>query len=656
MSHLQPRVVESASDEATNFWIRLGIDSEMLDIIISVDLHWDGVTLWFNASALSGSDSIAQVTSIIFFLFRFADFSDTRWMQPGKSIHPVLASIEVGLLKVVRMARDDPKVTDYHLHGVDKLSVLAKKHLVIRGMQTFLAESVMQELLEEERLLRIIDSVENTLREEHDFLIATSSATWFRLAALIGDLSYTSLDLAADVLRSSHVFRAYLEKRILRYCRQFPWRLARGDIRSNLEELSRSNPEGLDRGCGLKIKRLIERGFPMKMLVLAVSLFLDLVWGTRATENGHGSCAVIHRAHPFLSAFQLSVQSMLHQCRALFANPKALLPLVSLERQVERHNEKRVRLDARKCYLQDLYAEVRSQLPPAARMTSALRQHVFRNHSAMFAALPPSSQARYVSVADERAKEQENKHAEEAQHILAKLTIARDRAGCEERLRDKTNAVADHRIQPVEMEELLQLFNSKRCNREQVHTYLDNAVSPPAAAPRHVMDLFTGFVGGGRCSCAKMSVDWQKRLCEHRNPLRGTAFGRSLDEGETFYIFLFALQTPQEAWFIRAVRHTAAVRYIGREGPAWHRHRLVVDWAILSHDQLPFGDDDDLLVLSNLSFNAEGVACGGALEEALLQWKEQWPLPSRANASSVRAAKGALAPLLENIPGLLRIS
>ena len=118
---------------------------------------------------------------------------------------------------------------------------------------------------------------------------------------------------------------------------------------------------------------------------------------------------MIHRAHPLLLAFQLSVQSMLHQCRALFANPKALLPLVSLERQVERHREKRVRLDARKRYLQDLYDEVKSQLPPAVRMTSALRQHVFQNHSAMFAALPPSSQARYVSIADERAKDQENK-------------------------------------------------------------------------------------------------------------------------------------------------------------------------------------------------------------------------------------------------------
>jgi hypothetical protein len=74
MSHLQARVVESASDEATNFWIRLGIDSEMLDIIISVDLHWDGVALWFNAGALSEFDSINQVTSIIFFLFRFSDF------------------------------------------------------------------------------------------------------------------------------------------------------------------------------------------------------------------------------------------------------------------------------------------------------------------------------------------------------------------------------------------------------------------------------------------------------------------------------------------------------------------------------------------------------------------------------------------------------
>ena len=142
-------------------------------------------------------------------------------------------------------------------------------------------------------------------------------------------------------------------------------------------------------------------------------------------------------------------------------------------------------------------------------MTSALRQHVFRNHSAMFASLPPSSQSRYSSFADERAKAHERKHTDEAQHILARLTIARDRAGCEQRLRDKTNVVADHTIQPAEMEELLQLFNSKRCNREEVRTYLDNAVSPPAAAPQHVMDLFTGFVDGGRCSCEKMSLGWQ---------------------------------------------------------------------------------------------------------------------------------------------------
>ena len=141
-------------------------------------------------------------------------------------------------------------------------------------------------------------------------------------------------------------------------------------------------------------------------------------------------------------------------------------------------------------------------------------------------------------------------------------------------------------------------------------------------------------------------MGWQKQLCAHRNLLRGAAFGRSLDEGATFYIFLLALQTPQEAWFIRAVRNTVAVRYFAREGPAWHRHRLVVDWEILSHDQLPFGDDDDLFVLSNLSFTADGVACGGALEENLLQWKEQWPLPLRASASSVRAAAGALAPVL----------
>ena len=92
----------------------------------------------------------------------------------------------------------------------------------------------MQVILEEERLLRAIDEIESTLHEEFNFMGATAELTWSRLARLVGDINYEGADLRADVLQSCQILWGYIEKRFLRTCHEYLWKLARGDVEANL--------------------------------------------------------------------------------------------------------------------------------------------------------------------------------------------------------------------------------------------------------------------------------------------------------------------------------------------------------------------------------------------------------------------------------------
>ena len=114
-------------------------------------------------------------------------------------------------------------------------------------------------------------------------------------------------------------------------------------------------------------------GYLSMLLVLAVTMLLDIVWGTRASENGHGSCGAIHRFHKLPTAMWLSLRSFLHQCRAMFNLSREALRLNRLELSLQRTRSRLIRLDGRKCYLQDLFDEVKKALVSHERNLSPQR-------------------------------------------------------------------------------------------------------------------------------------------------------------------------------------------------------------------------------------------------------------------------------------------
>ena len=91
-----------------------------------------------------------------------------------------------------------------------------------------------------------------------------------------------------------------------------PWALDRGDdIKGNLRKLLEGTatwiqgaPEGSE---------VARSWMECEQCGVGGSLLPDVEWSTIAVEQGHGSCAVLHRFHPDMEQHILANRSMLRQ-------------------------------------------------------------------------------------------------------------------------------------------------------------------------------------------------------------------------------------------------------------------------------------------------------------------------------------------------------
>ena len=72
------------------------------------------------------------------------------------------------------------------------------------------------------------------MNEEICKLVDLPMLVWERLAAKV-DGNYHARTLRSEVLQAAHVSAAFINFRVLRETRRFPWLLAVGDVVANLE-------------------------------------------------------------------------------------------------------------------------------------------------------------------------------------------------------------------------------------------------------------------------------------------------------------------------------------------------------------------------------------------------------------------------------------
>eukprot|EP00974_Lingulodinium_polyedra_P049628 4773131-Lingulodinium_polyedra.AAC.1 len=100
------------------------------------------------------------------YMHKWRKFTESRWTSIGATARQLLRSMCVGLESLVALTRDDPLVSDFHLHGFEKLSCDIKMYVACAAVGSYPVEAFMLEVLEDDRLARRLPELKALLDDE----------------------------------------------------------------------------------------------------------------------------------------------------------------------------------------------------------------------------------------------------------------------------------------------------------------------------------------------------------------------------------------------------------------------------------------------------------------------------------------------------------
>ena len=74
---------------------------------------------------------------------------------------------------------------DYYAHGFSRLDAPMRKYICIAGVSSFLAESVIEQLLEDARVARHVDALSDLVLEEFNFIASLGANIYDRLVCVL---------------------------------------------------------------------------------------------------------------------------------------------------------------------------------------------------------------------------------------------------------------------------------------------------------------------------------------------------------------------------------------------------------------------------------------------------------------------------------------
>lgn len=320
--HLAFTARTESDDHIAAFWSCVGIEAGWIDTFTDLNIWWDWELdcLTVDSRHRDNPSTVEDVTACLVYVYRSELFVDTRFLGVSRSCRMVLAILACGGRKLIDYTKADPEVHHSSTSGFYKLLDKHVRFAIVTAVSAFVPDSALHDLMEDDRVVLHYDSIVEGISSELDWLDVLPMQVWRRLASLEGP-TVSAAEIRSQVMKSALLSVGYMRKRFLDPATTYPWRLAKGNIMENLEELSRT-PGPFSDPTTRKIRRLLQKGFSSRHLAEGLSLLLDLSWSTLGVEQGHGSAAAIRRLHTQFTVTTIAARATLHQLRTLWNPPK----------------------------------------------------------------------------------------------------------------------------------------------------------------------------------------------------------------------------------------------------------------------------------------------------------------------------------------------
>ena len=116
--------------------------------------------------------------------------------------------------------------------------------------------------------------------------LALPAVVWSEVASLCDDCP--GPELRAQVVSCTHISVGFIDTQVWRRVREWPWRLAVGDVAANVTALATLD-EPPHESVARKVWALSKQGFSRAQLVAGITLLTHLGWSSATVEQQHGN-------------------------------------------------------------------------------------------------------------------------------------------------------------------------------------------------------------------------------------------------------------------------------------------------------------------------------------------------------------------------------
>ena len=331
-----------------------------------------------------------------------------------------------------------------------------------------------------------------------------------------------------------------------------PWKLAHGDIPTNLRELAKS--ERPADATGEKIWNCLRSGDNFYEICQAVKLMLVIPWSIMMAEQAHGSMSAVRAFHKSFGADMCMARSLLHLLRPLLLPVQRdarlqrwLRLLAKLRRRVPQ------RASAQGEFLKDVsHCAHAGALPSVSgKERSSIQKQVVATHHSQFASLDLQARRQYGAKRDAAVATKKQDIQDEICQLEAQIQLYMER-------QHQERAVCGWQFRttsfPFSSEDLavLDAMWSGSDFTPSIVAAKREAICVPPRGPSEVRqkalqtspptDAIQMLVGKG--------PKWMRRVALARSMLTGAAFAIAFPEGPRYFLFAHATQSPTEAGFI----------------------------------------------------------------------------------------------------------
>ena len=142
----------------------------------------------------------------------------------------------IGLSELVALARTKGKPNEYYAKGWDRLDDEVRRYSCVAAVSSHVAEATLLELMEDDRVVRRIDDLENGIMGELEWVQGLPDWFWKRLAFVYRSSLHVD-ELRTVCLVAANVAAAFITRRLLVAARAPPFSLCYGDIEANVQQL-----------------------------------------------------------------------------------------------------------------------------------------------------------------------------------------------------------------------------------------------------------------------------------------------------------------------------------------------------------------------------------------------------------------------------------